>query len=167
MNGTGWYEDGNLVWDKPGQIMALGAGDLAAVQYNVFEVVDLKAGQRIAVAAFGYRRPRALRSRGGGFHAVLDGAKFEDPLELWDVAADGTATKLGLYPPMPPNTSPGQGLSTKLAPDDSLFQTGSMTGSGFVDIIMRRKITGESTIVYTEADNPNVKIHISYLVTGS
>lgn len=34
------------------------------------------------------------------------------------------------------------------------------------DVIVRRTLAGESTIVCDEANDPFVKVHISYLVTG-
>jgi hypothetical protein len=36
----------------------------------------------------------------------------------------------------------------------------------FVDVIVRQEVGGTSDVVYSEATNPVVKIHVSTLITG-
>jgi len=91
-------------------------------------------------------------------------ANNPSPPELWLVNITGAAQLVGTYPPPPPQTTAGFG--SELDGTGRLFQIGSDTTANFTDIIVRREVGGVSTVVYTEASNPLVKLHISDLVTG-
>lgn len=86
------------------------------------------------------------------------------PTELWMVNVTGTAQLVGTYPAPPAQVTPR--FASELDATGRLFQIGSDTSASFTDVILRREIGGTSTVVYTEASNPLVKLHISDLVTG-
>jgi hypothetical protein len=48
--------------------------------------------------------------------------------------------------------------SPLLAPDDSLYGAGSVSTNNKLEVIFRRTIDGTSEVVYTEADQPIVKM---------
>lgn len=81
----------------------------------------------------------------------------------WRIDHSGVATLEGTYPAPPANHSPAG--SARLDGSGHLFQEGWGPGS-FEDMILYRNLNGLSEVVYTEATNPGVKIHISSLVTG-
>jgi hypothetical protein len=83
--------------------------------------------------------------------------------ELWEIDASATATLRGQYPPFP-NGLQDWSLQ-ELTPNGVLFGMANDLGT-FDDVIVRREIGGVSEIVYTEADNPIVKIHGSSFLSG-
>lgn len=79
---------------------------------------------------------------------------------LYRVSINGTAQVVGNYPALPAGYSGPRSLR--------LDRAGTLFGMywGTWDVIIRRAPGGTADIVYTEATNPLVKIHISGLVTG-
>jgi hypothetical protein len=94
---------------------------------------------------------------------VAIGVTFSQP-QLWRVPASGAAQLIGIYPALPANISQSQ--EGKLDRTGRLFEIARDTSVTFRDVIVRRTIGGTSDVVYTEATNPMVKLHISGLVTG-
>ena len=106
--------------------------------------------------------PLTWRVRDDGFWLYFEGTDDRARLpELWHVDFTGQAELVGDYPPPPQGTGVGE---ARLAADGSVFQLGF--GGGSNDVIVRRTLTGTADVVYDEATNPLVKIHISSLVTG-
>jgi hypothetical protein len=58
-----------------------------------------------------------------------------------------------------------QSVGQQLLPNGVLFEMGDDRAT-VDDVIVRREIGGATEVVYTEADLPNVKIHISAFVSG-
>ncbi len=156
-----WYaEDGSKVYQ--GDLLALGNDDLIAVQVDSSlrgGVVKLSDGVVHPWPAG--RIPQAIRSHPNGFHVVLLVQSTGLPQELWEMDANGTATKLGDYPKLPDGGLPN--ASAALTPDDTLFQ---MTLLNTFDAVARLTITGASEIIYTEKSDPHVKVNSGSLVTG-
>ena len=84
---------------------------------------------------------------------------------LWALGANGDITELGNYPDPPVATSL-LAQTSRLGPDNALYQITSNDLSS--ELIIRRTIDGDSDIVYSESDSPNVKLDpfSSTLVTG-
>ena len=55
--------------------------------------------------------------------------------------------------------------SARLDSSGNLFQEGYGPAT-FEDVVIYRGLNGFSEVVYTEATNPAVKLHISSLITG-
>jgi hypothetical protein len=91
------------------------------------------------------------------FHYAIQPDPMKQP-ELWSVDAAGTATKLGDYPAPPDGVKNVSLTSPLLAPDDSLYGAGSVSTNNKLEVIFRRTIDGTSEVVYTEADQPIVKM---------
>lgn len=85
--------------------------------------------------------------------------------ELWEVAVDGTATRLGIFPPLPDGVAGIIPYSAKLDGCGTVFHIGS-SSPGLMDVIVRRSIHGASAVVYTEKSDPLVKIQYTDLNTG-
>jgi hypothetical protein len=85
--------------------------------------------------------------------------------ERWNVAFDGTFTMDGRYPDPPPSSQyEGQ---CAFESSGALLCFGRSTDVVFEDHILRAELDADvAELVYTEASDPRVKIHISYLVTG-
>ena len=94
---------------------------------------------------------------------VLEGARPNEP-ELWTIDLTGTATKTGDYA-LPPTNNSATGTFGKLDGAGNFYQEGRGMAT-FEDIIIRRTLNGTSDVVYTEATNPHVKLHISAIITG-
>ncbi len=77
--------------------------------------------------------------------------------------SSGVEALVGQYPDLP--SSLNLYGNYRLDAAGRLFSIATVSGT-FTDVIVRSEIGGESKIVYTEADHPLVKIHISSLVTG-
>ncbi|MBL8912072.1 MAG: hypothetical protein JNM17_15360 [Archangium sp.] len=84
--------------------------------------------------------------------------------ELWRIDLAGVATKSGTFGASPPNTTASVGGSLDSA--GRLFQAVNDTSAAFRDVVLMKEIGQPTVVVYTEATNPLVKIHISSLVTG-
>jgi hypothetical protein len=122
-------------------------------------IVDLESGVKTPIVGLPLGDPMTIRvAPEGGFWVV----KTPEQPELWHVDANGVAASLGVYPQVPPDHTAGKGV---LDGCGVLHQIGGGP-EVFVDLIFRRELGGATEIVYTEATDPLVKLHISYLVTG-
>lgn len=163
-----WYEKGQPVWDesKSGyEIIAFGYDGLVFLKYGM-AVMDLATGQRHTPDGFENSVPSiaTVRAVKDGFHVVLRTGADSETKELWSVSSQGVGQKLGTYPALPDNVY-AAGYSTKLSAADELFELGEDLTRKY-DLIVRRTLAGESTIVYTEASKPWVLVHGSDLFTG-
>ncbi len=135
--------------------------------YAGASVVDLASGKTSHVTGLPDVSVYSLRAappdRFLVFLVIEHDSPDPDQSELWEIDASGKATRRGEYPPFPIEVGPSPGA--KLLIDGVLYQMAR--GPLIDDVILRREIGGTSEIVYTEANDPNVKIHISGLVTGS
>jgi hypothetical protein len=127
------------------------------------QVVNTQAGTAVplltvptGVAFFGARW-----NPPDGFLVALNNA---GTAQLWRVNTSGAGTLVGLYPALPPNVAQ---FFTSAAMDRGGRLFGMTTIQGqFVDVIVRQEVGGTSDVVYSEATNPVVKIHVSTLITG-
>jgi hypothetical protein len=163
--GDTWYEGTAPIYTDGKRLLALNDDNLALAYDGTFEVVDLSAPDAPHEIAEITGADVAFRVHDGGFSVVENST----PLVLWHVAADGSAEKAGEYPAEPDgSTAYGWSSDTRasvLGPDDSLYQFANPSEVGGT-LIIRRSVDGSSAVVYDEADDPHVKIHISALVTG-
>lgn len=150
------------LWQAPG--VSLAVGDVHSVGDGVvlagMTVEDLRAGTSVAYALPGTVLTARWRQADDAFIVAVDNVAAE----LWKVTRTGTTTLLGTYPSLPARAR--QPSSSRLDAAGNLFQFARDSDLGFNDLIVRRDLTGGSTIVYDEQTNPLVKIHISALVTG-
>lgn len=123
-------------------------------------VVDIKTGDTRPVMGLPSGLLAARVAGPQGFWVAVSGSP--EP-ELWLVTTDGAARREATYaaPPGGYRSRFGARLDRK----GNLFQEGSgpMT---FEDVVIFRGVDGTSRVLYTEATNPFVKLHISSLVTG-
>lgn len=136
-----------------GELLHLGHDGWALTETGVVNLengsfagfIDLPASDLIAVRA----------DPAGGFFVAT-----RDEPELFHVGLDGHVVSMGHFPPLPPESTAysDAALDACLA----LYQIGRAPE----DVIFRRAIGDETRIVYTEATDPIVKLHISELVTG-
>jgi hypothetical protein len=139
----------------------LGHGGSALVSDGV---VDLASGMLAPFDGLGDRAWLTTRVREDGYWIAAQ--PMDDPAvppELWKIAFDGTATLLGMYPSPPPNQQAYRGY--KLDGVGRLVQFARSLNSSS-ETIIRRDIDGASEVIYDEADDPVVKIHLSSLFTG-
>jgi len=156
-----WYDaSGKVIYiDKPGEeLVHVGHGDLALTTSTIVRLSTGKATPIIGLPSHSFL---TVRAREPGSFLVAIGAT--NP-ELWEVGANGIARKRGEYPALPAGAQ-SVGYSSRLEACGALLQfaNGPMV---FQDIIVRRELGGASAVVYDEATNPEVKIHISSLMTG-
>ena len=83
---------------------------------------------------------------------------------LWHIDNDGNVSELGEYPPAPDGFIPS-GMAA-LDAQGGLYKIGFESYGSSVDNIAYFSLDGTVEIVYSENDNPIVKIHASHLVTG-
>ncbi len=143
---------------EAGSLLHLGYDDWALGQAGVVSLVDgsvaaelsPQLGETIAIRA----------DPAGGFFVVL--GEHAAP-EMVHVALDGAMESVGVFPPLPEGHLAFEGgvLDGCLA----LYQQGRGPDTS-EDLILRRALDDETRIVYTEALEPVVKIHISTLMTG-
>ena len=128
-------------------------------------IVALATGTKTEVTSLP-QNPSFLATRArdeGGFRvALIPDSGTGNTTELWEIEADGKATKAGTYPAFPPNQTTDS--SPTLDGCGALLQLDrSSIGN---DTIVRRDIQGTSEVVYDEASMPLVRVHGSYLITG-
>jgi hypothetical protein len=125
--------------------------------------MDLADGEAHYAASMS--TPRAIRATDGGFRFVVSVSGTALPSygeeHLWEIDSTGATTELGTYPAWPESLQPAD---YALSADGALYEMAF--GSDGFDVIVRRTIEGTSDIVYTEANHPFVKVHISSLFTG-
>lgn len=86
------------------------------------------------------------------------------PPTLWEVQTNGTATQRGAFSPLPAQVMGAFG--GKLDGSGRLFQQSRDATQSFIDVIVRREIGGTTSVVYSEAMSPLVRLHSSDLMTG-
>jgi len=159
-----WHDrNGNLAYDGSEHLLHLGADHGALTATSVVNLASKTSLplQGLVDAGPGFLAVRALSP--SGFWVVLSG-ESADEAELWHIASSGAATLVGLYPPLPPFHQ-ASASSSRLDGQGRLFQFGTDDVASR-DLILRRTIGGQSEVVYSEASDPAVKIHISALFTG-
>jgi hypothetical protein len=87
-----------------------------------------------------------------------------DDAELWTIDLVVGPTRIGAYPPLPAEVEHVQHWTSAIDGGGVLFQLAYASDQR--DVIVRREVGGTSEIVYDEADDPLVKAHASFLVTG-
>lgn len=160
-----WYgSDGSIVYDGPDTVLHFGTNGLALVSTvgRQVAIVELGSGALTMLSAFDELDILTQRATTTGFVVIIEVST--NPPELWSVEVDGTETMLGTYPDVPAGFTT---LSSRSKMDSStaLFQTGG-EDVGSADVIVRRIVNGPAEIVYTEANDPRVQMHASYLFTG-
>lgn len=83
---------------------------------------------------------------------------------LWKVSTSGAAQPQGVYSSVPSAFTTMQ--TPRLNSTGALFAIYHDSTFSLRDVILRRTPNGATDVVYTEATNPLVKIHISALATG-
>jgi hypothetical protein len=165
-----WYDlAGNAVYAESNAygLKKIARGHIALIGLSAsYKLANLTTGVLTDIAAPPWNLGGAILAiramDTAGFWVAVLPITSSDP-ELWELHPDGTSTRLGSYPPLPV----GQTLGSSVALDGcgALLQTSRGPGV-FEDTIVRRQVQGSSQVVYDEATNPLVKIHISYLITG-
>ena len=154
-----WHdENGALVY--LGDLDELGPGLIGLVRSDA---IDLMSGRPLGRFP---GKPESARATETGFLALITKTTIEDHLglpELWELSLDGHVEKLGSFPPAAQDEA--RIIGGILDGAGRLYMQ-STSDSGRTDIVERLTITGEREIVYTEADDPVVKLHADYLVTG-
>jgi len=163
-----WYEDGEVVWDGDGtayEIAALGNHGVVLLDSGL-TVMDLATRQRLTPDGDIKDVPNvAVRAVDDGFHVVRRASFDSETLELWHVTSDGVAARLGTYANFPADVYPFASSRPVLSGSGELFEITENLARD-TDLIVRRTITGASEVVYTEATNPRVLLHGSFLFTG-
>jgi hypothetical protein len=108
-----------------------------------------------------------IRAHSSGFWAVGPSADSKQPVR-WNVALDGTPSLDGTFPLPPPSSRyrffP---MGCALEATGATVCEGDSTDVALEDHLIRAELNKPlADVVYTEAKNPLVKIHISHLVTG-
>jgi len=172
--GTGTWlgERGEVAFELPETARSLRLGTDGAVLYTTdgrtYSVLDRDDDSHVSVSGLPEDTPIAIRSRpGGAFWMALPVRDDSDTeVALWEVAADGSATKVGDYPPSPEGCWAPTLRRGQLDAKGALWQQGRGTRETFEDVIIRRTTEGESVLIYSEYDEPFVRLHISDLITG-
>ncbi|WP_437732144.1 hypothetical protein [Sorangium sp. So ce1335] len=164
-----WYdESGRVAYADPeAPLLHLGHGDLALAARSVVHLATSTSRPIIGLPEG--RLLHTVRARAPDrFLLVLESERpTEDgsSQELWEIDGRGAAKRLGAFPPLPAGAVQVSAATSKLDGCGALLQFGGGTGL-LEDIIVRRDIGGASEVVYTEAADPLVKIHVSALFTG-
>jgi hypothetical protein len=162
-----WYDAaGVLVYgDEDDMLLQLGYSNLALTESRVVDLADASSVPIVGLPAGEVLAVRALAP--DAFLLALAG-QDDGAAELWQIDATGIATLIGAYPPLPAGYTVQPWFAHRhhaLEPTGALLQIGEGP-MVFQDVIVRREVGGASTVVYDEATNPVVQIHISGLVTG-
>lgn len=162
-----WYEDGKAVYDasdKFGNVIAFGYDGWTLLDESSLAIMNLADGQQHTIDGLDVSiHIIAKRATPTGFHIVLTSKTGADTPELWNVTTDAVAERVGIYPLPPVGRDPNSwGV---LSTDDALYEIGSGPET-FQDIIVRRTLDGDSSVVYDEDTDPRVKLHGSTIFTG-
>ncbi len=155
-----WYdESGDVAYDNAGDaLLHLGYGGQAL---TTTRVVDLATMTSVDVIGLPYAPIITIRALPPDrFRVVVD---VNNAQELWEIDPTGTATLAGTYPATPAGYSPVSD-GARLDPAGALFQMAHQNGV-FNDVIFRREPGGAAEIIYDETTDPQVKLHISSLLT--
>jgi hypothetical protein len=159
--GAGWYSSsGQLLYSGVEEVYAYD-GERLLTQEGVFDIAQQVLRPVLALPERAVLTSRVTKD---GFWLVL---RAEPPLstELWHIARDGRAERVGDYPEPPVEASTT--YIARVAPDGALFQFATSFSGGLPhDLILRRSLLGAAEIVYDERNEPLVRIHASGLVTG-
>ncbi len=160
--GAAWYdEQGRKITERP--LYSLGASGTALEDDGVLDLASLTV---VPFSGLPATKPLTARADPDGYRLVL--ASDADPTarELWFVGLDGNATMRGAYPPLPAGHSVGG--TPRLDASGRLYELSRYTSGNAVlrDAVVRRSVDGQSDVVYDEANDPIVKVHISGLFTG-
>ncbi len=164
-----WYDERGAVVhaDPDNGLLHLGHGDLALTEQSVIHLATSTSMPIVGLPSI--ERLHTARAKAPDrFLLVLGSEAPSDDgssQELWEVDGRGNATRLGVFPPLPAEATEVSASTSKLDGCGALLQFGGGPGI-FEDVIVRREIGGVSEVVYTEATDPLVKIHISALFTG-
>ena len=155
--------DGAVIYDESsGTLISLGSSGWVLTQSSV---VNLETLAKVTIAGLPARSWIDTRwNAPDGFYVAVAGLTVSAAPELWRVSTSGGATLIGTYGPLPANTA--SPIHARLDGSGRLFAMARDTTQSFVDVIIRREVGKASDVVYTEANNPLVKLHISGLVTG-
>ncbi|HET7543943.1 MAG TPA: hypothetical protein VFK05_28925 [Polyangiaceae bacterium] len=166
-----WYEDGEKVIESmdasEGRLLALGYDGLvlADATFGEFAVMKLADGQRHILDAANAPHVHdaiAYRTAKDGFHVVVPSKTGNPTPELWLLTPDASASRIGTYP-YPVDGITEYEYNGVLSGKDELFEPGYDAGN---DMILVRDLSGTSKIVYTEATDPRVKMHASWIFSG-
>ncbi len=158
--GLTWYApDGTIAYESAyGSLRHLGVDSLGLTDTHVVGFATQTATEIVGLPS---EAPLTIRAAAdGGFFLVVG---TDDAAELWHVDPEGAAASLGSYGDLPMGYHDAFG--TKLDGCGGLYQF-AYGPAAFEDVIVRRHIGRPTEIIYTEAGDPVVKIHISGLLTG-
>lgn len=159
-----WYDaTGAAIQVLPRSVIALSHGGQALIPQGGGYAVATVATSSVApvVGLPDQHAFIAARSRSpSGFWYALESGGVTS---LWSIDATGASELVFGYAAPPAGyTAYNRG---RLDGHQNLFQLGRGPET-FEDVIVRRERDGPTTVVYTEASNPLVKLHISDIVTG-
>jgi hypothetical protein len=158
---------GVMVYDAQGatQLLAVGHDRLALLGPSSPEIGSLRRGDFIAVSALAQQQLIAWRERdSGGFLVAVETGQSTFDADLWAIDPDGTATRMGPFPPVSQMPDSFNG-SAALDGCGALIQIGSSVPAGAPGIIVRREVGSDAQVVYTDM-NKLVYLHTPSLVTG-
>jgi hypothetical protein len=135
--------------------------------YTLAEIVDLGTGETAPIVGLPDGNIHAIRAAAPDRFLIAlnldEAARPGEIWELWQIGRAGDTVRLGEYPPFPTEVGPSPGAM--LLPDGTLYQIAN--GPRVVtDVVVRRVLGGTTEVVYSEANEPHVRIHISGLLTG-
>lgn len=163
-----WYDlDGTVVYSDPeDRPVHLGYGDLMLTETRVVHLPSGMASPIVGLPSTTVFTVRAAAPDKFLLVMHVEGAEGYDGVQdLWEVAADGSAERIGAFPPLPAGAMSIGAGSSKLDACGGLLQTGFGV-SQINDVIVRRDLSGTSQVVYTDKSDPLVKIGFYALFTG-
>jgi hypothetical protein len=165
-----WYEDGKPAFQPDGavsEMLVFGYDGWLLFDRSFPFIFNVAENQRYTPESWNTNRVTlsAWRAAVDGFDVVVKSPTDDDTPELWHIDFAAQATLIGTYPLPPAELTDAWDL--RLSASGELFEMRSNADAlKDTDVIVRRTIDGESEIVYTEANDPRVKLHGSHLFTG-
>jgi len=156
--GTTWYHAGGVSVPITGVPLSYGYDNKVLTENAVIDILTVEQ-----FPIFGLPAATTLTTRVAGPTSFWMARNASGVVTLWRIDHSGAATLEGTYPAPPANNTPSG--SARLDSAGHLFQEGRGPAV-FEDVVIYRNLNGLSEVVYTEATNPAVKLHISSLVTG-
>jgi hypothetical protein len=171
------FRCGDIEWrDEDGGLVYLGALDVLGPERIGLvgnSAIDLTSGRFLGALP---GDPESVRATETGFLALIHKTTIEDPPgvmrgvraaewipELWELSLDGRAQRLGSFPKA---SQDRVRIVGGILDGSGRLYMQSSTDAGLTDIVERLAITGERNVVYSEANDPVVKLHADYLVTA-